>query len=338
MNKNYELAKLQVEDIKQMFLEGRNVSTIGREIGVYPYNVAKILEELGLYKKLTKQERQDIISNYSETIIKWYTEGKSLRIIVDLLKSRGISTTQKTIKKILVGNGITIKQAGDYTKMYTSRDDSFSEYTPESCYWAGLLAADGCIYRHNKMKKITYTTLSLKDKDTVENFKEFIKYTGVVQERETIGAKAYLVHVNNINICNDLKNNFNITPKKSLTFSPSEEIPEDLKKYFILRYLDGDGSITYTTTSTGRKQFLLSFVGTKDTLEYIKRYFQCEHLKLIHPHGKENNCYCLNIQGNLQLERLLDDLYSNSLINNLSMQRKYKKYLQLKQQNKDTYI
>ena len=106
MNKNYELAKLQVEDIKQMFLEGKNVSTIGREIGVYPYNVAKILEELGLYKKLTKQERQDILSNYSETIIKWYTEGKSLRIIVDLLKSRDISTTQKTIKKILVENGI----------------------------------------------------------------------------------------------------------------------------------------------------------------------------------------------------------------------------------------
>ena len=58
MNKNYELAKSQIEEIRTLFLEGKNVSGIGKQLGIYPYNVAKVLEELKLYKKETKKDRK----------------------------------------------------------------------------------------------------------------------------------------------------------------------------------------------------------------------------------------------------------------------------------------
>lgn len=337
MNKNYELAKSQIEEIRTLFLEGKNVSGIGKQLGIYPYNVAKVLEELKLYKKETKKDRAIAFNSHLQEIIDWYKNGQSLKKIVNNLKDCDIHTTQRTIKKLLIDNGVEIKQAKDYTKIYTSKGDAFSTYTPESCYWAGLLAADGCVYKHTKAKEVAYVTLSLKDKDSVCRFKDYIEFTGEVKERATQGANAYCLYVNNINICNDLRNNFNIVPNKSLIFSPSEKIPEELKKYFILGYLDGDGTITFCTTSTGRKQYLLSFVGTKNTLNYIKTYLGCEHLKLINPHGGKNNCYSLNIQGNQQLEKLLDNLYSNDFINNIAMERKYKRYLQLKRQNKEIH-
>ena len=46
--------------------------------------------------------------------------------------------------------------------------------TPESAYWLGMLASDGCVYENrNKI----YIIAKEEDEGHIEEFRKFIKYT-----------------------------------------------------------------------------------------------------------------------------------------------------------------
>lgn len=285
-------------------------------------------------KKERDEERIDHMKKHREYIIEKYNDGLSIHRIWKEVCDKGWKVSEDSIKEILIEAGLEIKTAKYYNKRYVSDDQSFGTYDKFSCYWAGLFAADGCVYHKSNSY---YIILSLTDEETVKHFADYIGYTGgvkkLIKNTNCSITTVWEVRCINNNIFYNLQKNFNIVPNKTLVYVPPDKIPDDLKRYFILGYIDGDGSITKTKSSTEREVYGINITGTKEMLDYIADYFKVSHLKRNkrHPERKVNN-ETLNIAGNNQVQRLLKDLYCDEDINKICIQRKRNRYLELKKQ------
>jgi hypothetical protein len=151
-----------------------------------------------------------------------------------------------------------------------SRDENFfsrSNLSLESCYWAGFIAADGCI---NTGRGSTTLSIKISNKDyhLLERFlvdakcnNKVLKCKGQDQSRLVIRSKQWI---------KDLQEVFNIGPKKSMTYTFPNLMNEYMIKAFIIGYIDGDGSICFI----GKDKYLkLSICGTIELCSWIKSYF-----------------------------------------------------------------
>lgn len=128
------------------------------------------------------------------------------------------------------------------TRKYTINDDYFSNYNLESSYWAGFIAADGCIILRKGRQNAVSIKLAIKDIDHLERFKECLKCNIPV----TIFKSKYSTanfYISSDKIVNDLFLNYGIGARKSLTLS-FPKISNEFIDSFILGYIDGDGCIT----------------------------------------------------------------------------------------------
>jgi len=164
-------------------------------------------------------------------------------------------------------------------RLYTVNENYFSLLTPDSCYWAGFIAADGYIspirYRKNggvKARESLRIDLSEKDKSHLESFKRYINYTGPIREYTTnVGNPYCSLQLDGVpKLVHDLNSNFNITTKKSLTLLPPELDEENILP-FIAGYFDGDGTLNFSYRGN-RRDCNVSFVGTKPLLSWIKNW------------------------------------------------------------------
>ena len=142
-------------------------------------------------------------------------------------------------------------------RKYSINKEYFNIPTEENCYWAGFIAADGCIVYD---KNILNIGLQHKDKNLLNQFIKDIGYTNEVK----VYKNRVCVTINCKEICNDLTVNFNITPRKSKTLCPPNLKDEKIIAYFIKGVIDGDGSI---------QKDRLAIYGTKQLLEWVKYYF-----------------------------------------------------------------
>ena len=105
---------------------------------------------------------------------------------------------------------------------------------------------------------------------------------------------------------------------------------------------DSDGCITRSCSKKYPNSFnyYISFVSTEKFIKGIQKYLKKElnitnkKIQTRFPERK-NNIRILNIDGNLQVEKILNHLYDNSTI---FLERKYKKYLELKNINYMRYL
>lgn len=222
-----------------------------------------------------------------------------------------------TIQRVLKKNGIDLRKKTPKLKV---NHNFFSEYNEFSCYWAGFILADGYV-RTNKRNTLV---IKLKKDDNVhlENFKRDIEYIGDVKIKNNYS----VLTISSSKIINDLKENFDITTKKSLTCFVSEKIPLIYMKHYIRGYFDGDGSITKTTTET------ISFLGTEKTLNYIRNYFfsYCK-IKLRSkdiPQITKNKNICAIFYSGISAYKILKFLYENS---NRFLNRKFFLYNKIKE-------
>ncbi len=161
------------------------------------------------------------------------------------------------------------------TTRYSHNKNYFTVPNVENSYWAGFLAADGCITHDRKRPKLSIG-LSRKDDDHLELFKGAIQYTGMVKYYTAkcdnkVYPTAHLALCGVDQVASDLKQNFCITPRKSLTLQPPLQL-DNLRHIiaFIAGYIDGDGSIY--TPSDRHCDTSISLVGTKDILQWIAGY------------------------------------------------------------------
>lgn len=113
-------------------------------------------------------------------------------------------------------------------------DDCFSEINERSAYWAGFLAADGCLSRSRSV------SLALAPVDTghVEKYASFLKSDHKIR----ITKKSAFITFNSEKITEDLKK-FGLTPRKSRTYDPPESIRGNID--FWRGMIDGDGCIWF---------------------------------------------------------------------------------------------
>ncbi len=147
-------------------------------------------------------------------------------------------------------------------------------------YWAGIAAADGCILYKNRHA----FSLSLCKSDIVclEKFKKDCGFTGkiTIENRfrkmyEHIGYKIYStasIRIHGNKWMEDLKNNFNIIPKKSKRLGPPNLNDIVLKLAYFIGYIDGDGTICLTyRKGCNKRELIIRFVSaSKSIIEWIK--------------------------------------------------------------------
>lgn len=184
----------------------------------------------------------------------------------------------------------------------------FATDTPESFYWAGFIAADGCIRDGS-----VFISLAIKDKEHLEKLKRTLNHDGAITIyderpiRNSIVAKFY---INSIKTVDDMKR-FNIGPKKSLTYVlPEWIISHPFVNHFVRGYNDGDGCIFY---SKDRAQMGVKIRGTKQCLEQIRKIFNVncktnDKLKIIFDSG----IYQIQYSGRINLINIRDFLYKHS--------------------------
>lgn len=176
----------------------------------------------------------------------------------------------------------------------------FTIQNEENCYWAGFIAADGFLPK-NKYQVVI--SLASKDREHLEKFKFCLQFDGDVIDREYSYCSFSSILIPSKQIYDDLNNNFNITPQKSLTLCPPKLNCEDHIRSFIRGYFDGDGCLSTN----------VSFAGTKQVLVWIQdqllRYIPNIHYNKICEHG---NIFTLNYGGRLQKIKILNWMYDRS--------------------------
>jgi hypothetical protein len=179
---------------------------------------------------------------------------------------------------------------------------------------AGFIASDGCIQKN----KVVNIHIHERDRDYLEKIVGLTKFTGPIHKTGS--------HMLRLDFCggfwvSDLKQNFLITPVKSLTLKPPTHLNVECQRAFILGLLDGDGCISIQKGGS-KKLLRASWAGTEQTMSFIKVFMDT--------HMPPNNHYIANLVklGNIftytvngdRAVRILRYLYNSEC---LRLTRKY---------------
>ena len=206
------------------------------------------------YCKFTIEEEQKIIEEYNS--------GKSM---AKLGKQYGCDPS--TIGNILKAYNCpsrTLSQARRNTMGYTINEFAFEEIKDaDTAYWLGVMYSDGFISKAGPYTNYFGLTISEKDSEWLEKFKNFLQYNGSIKHyvasttfKENTPIAKLLV--GNSRIVENLEK-WGVCEHKTLKLSrlPDIEYLDD----FIRGYIDGDGSLAKRLphiTISGTKDFLLS--------------------------------------------------------------------------------
>lgn len=215
-----------------------------------------------------------------------------------ILPERTLSSIYHKVRKL----GLKADTSLSHIK-YSFDSNFFKKPNLLNSYWAGFIAADGCILDYSNSIQIT---LKSSDGRHLKRFKEDVEFDGKLcyhdnhkNERTTIS----LSHANKL--IKDLEDNFNIVPRKTLILKPPYLSLKNSLAY-IIGYFDGDGTTTYCRPKyKGRRKKYLSIglVGTYEVLEWIKNIldylfeFKCKAHESNVCKVTNKNIYCYYIRG-----------------------------------------
>ena len=175
-----------------------------------------------------------------------------------------------------------------------------------NCYWAGLIAADGCLTKSNKTYALALSH-SIKDKIILKAFQKAINFTGNISETTnhsgfSNNSTFSRISLNNIDndIFKDLNKYWNITPRKTFTLKPpADYITDDLALAYIIGYTDGDGCCNYHK-NRNNCYFAVKLLGTRAVMLWINEKLTNEvppiNNRVVNV-NKYNNTFSLEYHG-----------------------------------------
>ena len=196
--------------------------------------------------------------------------GVMIASIIAKTLNRSIGEIRWRAKKLQL-NGNQPLMASIAKKQYSCNDSFFCLPTIRNCYWAGFIAADGCI---DKNKYRLQFGIHSNDLSHMKLFVSDLQYTGPIYRKTNYCS----VQISSDKIIDNLRSHFNITPQKSLTLLPPLNLDNDLVLAFIIGYIDGDGCIHKNI----KGKIELSCLGTLEVLKWIQKTFDI----LIPPSGR----------------------------------------------------
>jgi hypothetical protein len=189
-----------------------------------------------------------------------YKSGLSIKKIGELL-----GHCQKTVGKVLNEMGTPREYRDNGRRKFKLNDTYFENIdTPLKAYFLGLMYADGfClqdgytsginIVKDDKILLEKFAEETFGSKDVVYDIKK-AKINSRHQSRLIFKSREFQKHLISQGVFH----------QKSLILTPPEKIPENLVKFFILGYFDGDGCFSGQT---------FSIVSTKSVCEWIGEHF-----------------------------------------------------------------
>lgn len=265
---------------------------------------------------------------------------------INIVKTNYLNKTMNELQRLLPG-----KTKGDIlaychkigltrTKKTCTRDFFNVIDTEEKAYWLGFIFADGYIsYSEKNMKKgqlaTTYCTgikLKWSDREHLKKFNKSIRgnYKVFKETSHPDGFRKKITEAAKIlvysqQMYNDLNKYFDRDKTYTAKF-PS--IPENLMRHFIRGYFDGDGCFSFTDMT-----FDIEFLGaSKDFHEGLANVLRKNNFKFtinskINKYNTE--MYYIYINRNEDKCNFLKWIYEDC---NIYLERKYKKYLDVKLQ------
>lgn len=304
--------KILTEEQKQKIIDlyenyNFTIKQIGKELNICRVHISLFLNEKGLVKNfhLTENEKKDIIN-----------------LILNGEKVNDISSRYNVhfsiIYKILNSNNIKYKHG---SRKYKLNENIFSTYNPESCYWAGFIAADGTIYEN--MVKITLHNI---DMDHIQKFINFVEADYNIK----VEGNYSTVCIYSKQIVEDLYINFNLFPCKSLTIS-MPNIPKDMLRHYIRGYFDGDGSLQWRNKNIKINLISGSFNQIDDIKKYVSQEIGIKFCYYVYDKKRKNRIYVIEKTGACA-DLFLEWMYADC---KYFLDRKFNKLIEYRKKRED---
>ena len=275
---------LDKEKIIHLYNEGLSEREVAKKIGVSRTTIRNRLIQYGVIGRANGNIKDERILD--EKILNLF-KVKNIDEISNILNIPKWIISSK-LKRL----GIKIRNI-----RFTVDEKFFSSFAPESCYWAGFIAADGWIF-----KDIVGIEIHQKDSLHLKNFSQLIEFTGNINFRKN--RKMCCLKFVSVNTKEFLRENFNIVEKKSLILLPPEKIPKEMIVHFIRGYIDGDGYFAKNFNIMGCR-------GTYEILSWIRdnvsKFCQVGNPKILKDHY-----YKMQFCGRRQCEKIAKWLFKDS--------------------------
>jgi len=146
-------------------------------------------------------------------------------------------------------------------RKYTLNQDVFEHPNVLNSYWAGFIAADGCVYRDELI-----VALNNQDKNHLQQLADDMESNRPLRQAriDLTELRAY-----SKKLLSDLNRNFFIGPRKTHILMPPTHLIGDNMLSYIVGYIDGDGSIY----KEDDKYLALQVTGNESMLSWIKDVF-----------------------------------------------------------------
>ena len=271
---------------------------------------ADISEETlsNLLKTNTIKEIAKIL-NVSETTIKRYKTKYGLKVNLDIIKQR--NSEKHTIYKC--------------NKNYFDIIDTLNK-----AYLLGFLCADGFITDRNEIGIM----VSLKDIDVVKFFQQELQSNKSIKIVEDTQYSTAELRIQNYQLVENIKK-YGVVPKKSLILDIEKiiqlaKLNDKQISVFLLGYFDGDGCISIAHNQITQKEYFeMNVTGTKETVEYYKKYFN-NHGTITKRHQDDKNNFTLQMSNNYSpIYNALNKIYKYKDEITFCLDRKYKKFEKL---------
>ncbi len=191
------------------------------------------------------------------------------------------------------------------------KHDCFSIQTFDADFWAGVIAADGCI-TGNRVQ----IGLQESDKEFLELWQSWCNSKHKIARgfSKKSGTWSYQSAFKSEQMIEDLKKYYNIGPRKSLNAKP----PNRKSLHFIAGLFMGDGHISFRSQ---RQHYTCGFCGSKDMMEWVRTYFTDLTKGKVTPAA---SIYEFAIGGRYNAHEALVRIFDNSPF---VLDRKYQRYL-----------
>lgn len=251
------------------YYNSHNVVETAKHYNVDRHTVTKYAKKYGIYKKkesiLTPEQEQEIIQSYYKNTGRVLAEKYNVSI--------------SKIHQIWSQAGLFGKTA----RVYTLDENYFQTInTDDKAYWAGFIAADGCIYQPKDTRQdMLSISLKLADIHHLEKFASSIKTDKKISIVENSSRKGYFfcnLQLSSNKISQDLQK-INILPRK--TYNPKMPIiSKELVPAFLRGYFDGDGSISRTIQENKLYAVSVTLVGFNPLITQLKEIIESYGIRM----------------------------------------------------------
>lgn len=212
---------------------------------------------------------------------------------------------------------------------YAINESFFDTHTPESCYWAGFIGADGAVVGKEGNQALSFSLSPI----DAEYLALFTKAAGAGHPIRLLDRAKYnmadciYLSIKNRRWIAALLKNFNLTPRKTFTLKPPP-LTGDLAMHYIRGFFDGDGHFD-------PKQRTVEIAGgSKPLLEWIAATWKVQ-TGLYEINGRKSQLWRIKA-GSPTIVELFQSLYKDAPVG-LRLERKYQAFLTAVEYQKGAY-